>query len=215
MWDTLLKVKINRLIPIVLAVLVVLILLLKLEPVARPTTQRGVINGERYKDYKACASVNSVQREKCYILGAIANNDPSICSHIDDPSTTKFRVNNCTLLAEVVNSSVKPLICEGLDEELCKNQEGCRPQYIQLMVMCPPDSPGCELRTYHNCDTDAQYFCIASGGTLDERHGCICPEVVHQGNILIKPYGCVDCYSLSNPEAKKECLRRVPCSYPQ
>lgn len=163
-----------------------------------------VINGEFHKDYQRCASEDPIRKDNCYKLSAIANNDISICSFIEDTSTTRFRRKDCILITEAVNSSVLPLICEGLDEGSCSEQEGCSPIYDAPNVECPSNQPNCVEKSYSHCSVNAQFFCTKSGGSLDKRYECVCSE----GEAVIKPYGCFSCNDFSVPEAKQECLRR-------
>lgn len=157
----------------------------------------AVINGEKYKDYHLCAQKDPIAKYHCYRLSAIANNDPTICANIEDPSTTQYLRNNCILIAEAINLSVLPLICEGLNEDSCVNQEGCRPVHVVPTVKDSTKS------VYHQCDIDSHYFCQQSGGLLDSRYECICPAEKAE----IKPYGCFDCNNFSNNVARSECLK--------
>ncbi|MBU1084993.1 hypothetical protein KKB06_01450 [Patescibacteria group bacterium] len=165
--------------------------------------KKAVINGGPYKNYQQCVSKDSINPDNCYRLSAIANNDPSICSYIQDTSTTQYLRNNCILINEVVNSSVLPLICKGLDENVCKNQEGCLPEYIAPNIECPSSQPNCVNKTFVGCDINAQYFCTKSGGTLNEKYECACSKE----KTTIKPYGCFDCEKFSSPIAKAECIK--------
>lgn len=184
---------------IVIIILTILFLLLAFSKLQQHpfAIKKTVINGDRHQNYQQCLSENPIDRDNCYIQSAIANSDLSICSNIQDTSTTKYLINNCILISEAVNSSVLPLICKGLDENSCNGQVGCRAGYISSAC------EGCTEKSYYGCDINDDYFCTKSGGIIDEKNGeCACSE----GKTLIKPYGCFDCEKFSNSIAKAECV---------